>query len=236
MQFLYQQIFYRPIFNLLIFFYENTPFRDFGIAIILTTILIRLILYPFFHSGAKQQMLMQRIQPKVKKIQEDHKGDMQKQSEALMALYKEHGVNPFSTLLLLVVQLPIMFAFYWIVREGLIASQFSNLYSFIHAPLNTSTMFLGIIDLAKPSIVVILLAAATQFFQARLAIWKAPAGSQPSQAEKIQRQMMYIAPVTTLVIFYSLPASVGLYWFISSAFSVLQQFVVNKHLRAKYGN
>lgn len=181
-------------------------------------------------------MLMQRIQPKVKKIQEDHKGDMQKQSEALMALYKEHGINPFSTLLLLIIQLPIMFAFYWIVREGLIASQFSNLYTFIHTPLSTSTIFLGMIDLAKPSVVVILLAAATQFFQARLAIWKSPAGSQPSQAEKVQRQMMYIAPIITLVVFYSLPASVGLYWFISSAFSVLQQYIVNKHLKAKYGN
>ena len=144
MQFLYQQIFYRPIFNILVFFYETASFHDLGIAIILTTILIRLILYPFFHSGAKQQMLMQRIQPKVKKIQEMHKGDMQKQSEELMALYKEHGINPFSTFLLLIIQLPIMFAFYWVVRSGIGPSQFSSLYSFIHAPSSVGTMFLGV--------------------------------------------------------------------------------------------
>ena len=236
MQFLYQQIFYRPIFNILVFFYGTASFHDLGIAIILTTVLIRLILYPFFHSGAKQQMLMQRIQPKVKKIQEIHKGDMQKQSEELMALYKEHGVNPFSTFLLLIIQLPIMFAFYWVVRAGIGPSQFSSLYSFVHAPSSVGTMFLGFINLTSPSWLVIVFAAAAQFIQARLAIWRAPAGSQPSQAEKIQRQMMYITPLITLLVFYALPASVGLYWFVSSAFSAAQQYVVNRHLRAKYGN
>ena len=236
MQFLYQQIFYRPILNILVFFYGVASFHDLGIAIILTTVLIRLILYPFFHSGAKQQMLMQRIQPKVKKIQETHKGDMQKQSEELMALYKEHGVSPFSTLILLIIQLPIMFAFYWVVKSGLGPSQFSSLYSFVHAPSSVNTMFLGFINLATPSWLVIILAAAAQFFQARLAIWRAPAGNQPSQAEKIQRQMMYVGPLVTLLIFYSLPSSVGLYWFVSSAFSVVQQYVVNRHLREKYGD
>lgn len=236
MVFLYQQIFYRPIFNILVFFYETISFHDLGIAIILTTILIRFILYPFFHSGAKQQMLMQRIQPKVKKIQEEYKNDKKKQSEELMALYKEHGVNPFSTFLLLIIQLPIMFAFYWVVESGLVASQFTNLYSFIHAPATVNTMFLGFINLAKSNWIIIVFAAAAQFIQARLAIWRAPSGTQPSQAEKVQRQMMYVSPIVTLLIFYSLPASVGLYWFVSSAFSAVQQLVVNKHLRRKFGN
>src|SRR5947208_2810209 len=104
---LYQTIFYRPILNLLVFFYNVLPFHDFGLSIILVTVLIRLVLFPMFHKSSKQQMVMQRIQPKIKKIQETHKGDTQKQNEALMALYKEHGVNPLSSLLLLFIQLPI---------------------------------------------------------------------------------------------------------------------------------
>ncbi len=236
MAYLYQQIFYRPIFNLLVFFYQTISFHDLGIAIILTTVLIRLILYPFFHTGAKQQMLMQRIQPKVKEIQEKHKGDTQKQSEALMALYKEHGVNPFSSILLLIIQLPIMLAFYWVVRAGLGASQFGNLYSFVAAPQNVNTLFLGISDCTKPRIRSIRFAAAAQFFQARLAIYRAPGNAQPSPAEKIARQMSFVSPLVTLLIFYSLPSAVGLYWFVPSLFSMAQQYIVNRHLKDKYGN
>lgn len=235
MAYLYQQIFYRPIFNVLIFFYENLAWHDLGIAIILTTLLIRFVLYPLFHTGAKQQMMMQRIQPKIKKIQEVHKDDMQKQSEALMALYKEHGVNPFSSLLLLVIQIPIMLAFYWVVRAGFGASQFVNLYSFIPQPQAVNSVFLGIVNLAQPSVILILLAALAQYFQARLAIYRAPGGGTPSTAEKIARQMAFVAPLMTILIFYSLPSAIGLYWLVSSLFSVAQQYVINRHLKEKYG-
>ncbi|MDR3582019.1 MAG: YidC/Oxa1 family membrane protein insertase [Candidatus Pacebacteria bacterium] len=236
MAYLFQQIFYKPLFNILVFFYQTISLHDLGIAIILTTILIRLILYPFFHKGAKQQMLMQRIQPKVKEIQERHKGDTQKQSEALMALYKEHGVNPFSSILLLLIQLPIMLAFFWVVRSGLGTSQFVNLYSFVSAPQSVNTMFLGIIDLTKPSIIVILCAAAAQFFQARLAIYKTAGNGQPSAAEKIAQQMSFVGPLVTIAIFYSLPSAIGLYWLVTSLFSMVQQYLVNRHLKEKYGN
>lgn len=236
MAYLFHQIFYRPLFNILVFFYQTISFHDLGFAIILTTILIRIVLYPFFHKGAKQQMLMQRIQPKVKEIQEKHKGDTQKQSEALMALYKEHGVNPFSSILLLLIQLPIMLAFYWVVRAGLTTSQFSNLYSFVAIPQNINTLFLGVIDLTKPSIPIILTAAVAQFFQARLAIYQSKVNSTPSATEKMARQMSFMGPLITILIFYSLPSAIGLYWLVTSLFSVAQQYLVNRHLQEKYGN
>lgn len=235
MAYLYNQIFYRPIFNVLIFFYNNLAWHDLGIAIILTTLLIRFILYPLFHTGAKQQMMMQRIQPKVKKIQEMHKDDMKKQSDELMALYKEHGVNPFSSILLLIVQIPIMLAFYWVVRSGFGPAQFTNLYSFIPQPASINALFLGLIDLTKSNWILIILAAAAQYLQARLAIYRSPAGTTPSAAEKIAKQMSFIAPIMTIVIFYSLPSAIGLYWLVSSLFSVAQQYFINQHLQKKYG-
>lgn len=236
MAYWYQQIFYRPILNLLIFFYQTIALHNLGVAIIYVTLLIRFVLYPLFHRGAKQQMLMQRIQPKVKEIQATHKKDIQKQSEALMALYKEHGINPFSSFLLLLVQLPILIALYWAVRSGLGTGQIAGLYSFVHAPQSINTIFLGFINIAQPSIVIILLAALAQFFQARLALYKNPNGTTNlSPAEKIARQMAFIGPIMTIVIFYSLPAAVGLYWLVTSLFSVVQQFFVNRHLVKKYG-
>ena len=237
MIYLYQTIFYRPILNVLVYFYETIAGRDFGIAIILVTLLIRFILYPLFHKSAKHQMTLQRLQPKIKKIQELHKNDKQKQTQAMMELYKEHGVNPFLSIILLVVQLPILISLYQIILSGLRAGGIgSGLYSFVTAPQTINTLFLGVIDLKERSIILVLLAAISQYFQARLAIYRSPdAAGPPSPAERMARQMAFIGPVITVVIFYNLPAGVGLYWLISSLFSVVQQLIVNKHLRDKYG-
>jgi YidC/Oxa1 family membrane protein insertase len=236
MMYLYQAIFYRPILNILVYFYENIAGRDFGIAIILVTLLIRVVLYPLFHKSAKHQMALQRLQPKIKKIQELHKNDKQKQTEALMALYKEHGVNPFISLILLVVQLPILITLYRIILSGLGAGGIGiGLYSFISAPSVINAMFLGILNLKQRSIILVVLAGIAQYFQARLAIYRSPDAGVPSPAERMARQMAFIGPIITIVIFYNLPAGVGLYWLVSSIFSIIQQIIVNKHLRDKYG-
>ena len=237
MIYLYQTIFYRPILNVLVYFYNTVAGHDFGIAIILATLLIRLVLYPLFHKSAKHQMALQRLQPKIKKIQEIHKNDKQKQTEALMELYKEHGVNPFLSIILLVVQLPILIALYHIILSGLGTGGIgAGLYSFVAAPTSINAVFLGILNLKEKSIILVVLAALSQYFQSRLAIYRSPDAGPPSSVEKMARQMAFIGPIITLVVFYNLPAGVGLYWLISSIFSIIQQIIVNKHLRDKYGD
>jgi len=236
MTYLYQQILYRPILNLLIFFYNTIGFHDLGIAIILVTLFIRIVLYPFFHTGAKQQMLMQRIQPKIKDIQTKHKDDRDQQAKALMELYKEHGVNPFSGILLLIIQIPILLTFYWAIRSGVGTAQITGLYSFITQPQHINTIFLGFVDLAKPNLILIFAAALAQFLQARLAIYRNPSNTAaPTQAEKIARQMVFVGPVITILVFYNFPAALSLYWFMSALFSAIQQYFVNKHLQKKFG-
>ena len=237
MAYLYQQIYYRPILNLLIFLYDTAAFHSLGFAIILSTLVIRLILYPFFHTGAKQQMLMQRIQPKIKQIQEMHKDDRDAQGRALMELYKEHGVNPFTGILLLIVQIPILITFYYAIRSGIGGAQIAGLYPFVSLPPNINLTFLGFINLAQPNIVLILAAALAQYFQARLAIWRDPADTSAlSPAERIARQMTFIGPLVTVFVFYNFPAALGLYWFMSSLFSAAQQYFVNRHLRKQFGS
>ncbi len=232
MSYIYNSIFYYPILNVLIFFYETIALRNFALAIVLVTVLLRLVLYPLFHKSAKQQVLMQRIQPKIKKIQEVHKNDREKQAQALMDLYKEHGVNPFSSILLLVVQIPVMLALYWTVRGVLAPGAIAGLYSFVAQPQSINPTLFGFINLADPSIILIVLAAIAQYFQARLAIYRDPSNKDPlSSAEKMARQMVYIGPLVTVFIFYSLPAAVGLYWFVTSLFSIGQQIIVNRHFK-----
>ena len=236
MVYLYQQVLYRPILNLLIFFYNTIGFHDLGIAIILVTLFIRLILYPFFHTGAKQQMLMQRIQPKIKDIQAKHKEDRDQQAKALMELYKEHGVNPFAGILLLIIQIPILLTFYWAIRSGVATAQVTGLYSFVASPQHINTIFLGFINLANPNYILIFAAALAQYLQARLAIYRSPSNtSAPTQAEKIARQMVFVGPIITILVFYNFPAALSLYWFMSALFSAIQQYFVNKHLQKKFG-
>ena len=104
-------VFFLPLFNLLIFFY-NLLFSDFALAIIVFTILIRTALAPLFIRQIRSQKEMQRMQPLVREVQRKHKGNRQKISEETMALYKEHGVNPAAGCLPVVLQLPILFALY----------------------------------------------------------------------------------------------------------------------------
>jgi YidC/Oxa1 family membrane protein insertase len=104
-------VFFLPLFNLLVFFY-NILFNDFALAIIVFTVLIRTVLAPLFIRQIRSQKEMQRMQPLIKEVQRKHKGNRQKVSEETMALYKEHGVNPAAGCLPVVLQLPILWALY----------------------------------------------------------------------------------------------------------------------------
>ena len=104
-------VFFLPLFNLLVFLYE-IPFFDFALAIIVFTIVIRTILAPLFIKQIRSQKEMQRMQPLIREVQRKHKGNRQKISEETMALYKEHGVNPAAGCLPVILQLPILFALY----------------------------------------------------------------------------------------------------------------------------
>jgi YidC/Oxa1 family membrane protein insertase len=139
-------ILYQPLLNILIFFYNTIAFGDLGISIIFLTILIRLILFPIFQKSVRNQTILQKIQPKIKKIQEDHKHDKEKQAKELLSLYREHKVNPFSGFLFLLIQLPILIILYQLFLRGLTAASFGDLYNFIATPKNFQTFFLGLIN------------------------------------------------------------------------------------------
>ena len=236
MSYLYNLILYQPLLNTLIFFYQKISFNDLGIAIILLTILIRLILFPIFHKSAKHQMIMQELQPKLKKIQEDHKHDRERQVKATMELYKNHKINPFSGFLLLLIQLPVLIALYQIFFNISKPEAFAGkFYSFIEAPSNLGTTFLGLINLNERSILMVVLAAIAQYFQGKLALPKNQSKSQDKVA-KLGRQMVIIGPIITLVIFINLPSAVSLYWLTTSIFSIFQQILINSKLNGKPGN
>ena len=236
MSYLYNLILYQPLLNALIFFYQTIAFKDLGLAIIFLTVLIRLVLFPIFHKSAEHQMIMQQLQPKLKKIQEEHKHDKERQVKATMELYKNHKINPFSGFFLLLVQLPVLIALYQIFFNISKPEAFvGKFYSFIEAPANLGTIFLGLINLNERSILMVVLAAIAQYFQGKLALPKNQSEGE-DKAAKLGRQMVIVGPIITLVIFVNLPSAVSLYWLTTSIFSIFQQILINRKLNGKPGN
>src|SRR3989344_6709624 len=187
---LFHQLLYRPLFNALIFLYNTISVGDLGVAIIILTIIIRFILFPLFHKSAKHQAIMQRLQPKIKKIQHDHKEDKEKQAQALLALYREHKINPLSGIFLLFLQLPILLALFKVFNEGLSPEAFSDLYSFVSRPEHLNTEFLGLINLSGKSIMMVGLSAVIQFVQGRISLPKPTGDDDP--ATKVGQYMIYV--------------------------------------------
>ena len=236
MSYLFNEFLYRPLLNLLFLIYNNI-WADLGVAIILLTIIIRLIPLPLFYKSAKDQTIIQKITPRIKEIQKNHKDNKEKQVREIMAVYKEHKVNPLSGFLLMLIQLPILIALYRVFWKGLSSDIFKLLYPFVGVPENISHSFLGLVDLNQKSLAIVIIAALAQYFQSKLLMSVGKKNSKSvgnegaaAVAEKISRQMVFLGPVLTFVILYSLPSAVGIYWLTTSVFSVIQQIVINKRL------
>ena len=227
----FNEIFYRPLFNTLIFLYQNITLGDLGLAIILLTIIVRFLLYPLFHKSAKNQRIMQMLQPKIKKIQTEHKDNKEKQATALLEIYREHRVNPFSGFFLLLVQIPVLIALYNVFLYGLADGALGSLYSFIPKPETLNFDFLGLINLHERSMVIVGLAVGAQYIQGKLSLTGAEAGKDLSPQERMAKQMVFIGPVLALIVLMNMPAAIGLYWLTGTVFSVFQQIIVNKSLR-----
>src|SRR5690606_10949906 len=106
----------QPIFNLLIALYSIIPGGDFGVSLIVFTIIVRLALYPLVKKQLHQTKAMKKLQPELKKIKAETKGNKQLESMRMMDLYKQHGVNPFRSIMILFIQLPIFIALYQVIR------------------------------------------------------------------------------------------------------------------------
>lgn len=173
---------------------------------------------------------MQKIQPELEKIQKLHENDKEKQAGAMLELYKQHKVNPFSSFFLILIQLPILIALYQVFLNGFADGSLDLIYNFVDKPAAINHIFLGLIDLSKKSILIVALAAIFQYIQGILSMPKKKEGEPESQQRSIARKMAYIGPVLTVVILSNLPAAVGLYWLTSSVFSVGQQWIINKSI------
>jgi len=229
---LFNLLLYYPLFNFLILIYDYVPGRDFGLAIILLTVVIRLILYPISVKALQSQRLLQQLQPKLQEIQQKYKDNKEEQAKQTMELYRKEKINPFSGLILALIQLPILIALYRVFWSGLDASQLNNLYGFVANPGQINSVFLGLIDLSHPNLIFTVLAGIFQFWQTKMLLPKLKKDKSKSSdvSSIMQKQMAYVLPFLTVIILFRLPSALGLYWVASSVFSIVQQYIlIKKH-------
>jgi len=217
----------RPLFNLLVWVYNVVPGSDFGIAIILVTLLLRVLLYPLSDKALRSQKALQELQPKIKELQKKFK-DKQEQSRAMMEFYKEHKVNPFSGCLPLLIQLPLLIALYRVFLTGLNPESLDSLYPFIYNPGVLNPVFLGIVNLAEPSHVLAVLAGLAQFAQSKVTFQGSAMASGSDFSKIMSKQMIYMMPLFMIFIAWNLPAGLALYWVVTMLFSMGQQMYVNR--------
>jgi len=199
---LYNTVLYQPLFNILIFFYNIVPIKDIGIAIILITILVRLLLYPLSKSSIESQKKLQELKPQIDELKAKHKDDKEAFGRATMELYKKEKINPASSCLPLLIQLPILIAVYQVFRLGLSNGSFDVLYSFIPNPGTINNMFLGFMNLAEPNTILAILAGAGQYVQSKMIMnikgGKEEVGKEEKKgnnmADAMGKQMLYIMP------------------------------------------
>lgn len=226
---IFNEAFYRPLFNGLIFLYNTVPYHDFGVAIILLTLIIRFILYPLNQKAIKSQKALNELQPQIKDIQTKYKNDRTKQSQALMELYRQKGINPASGCLPLLIQLPVLFALYRVFWNGLNPESLNSLYAFISRPEVINPWFLGLIDLSKANWAMAILAGAFTFVQSKMMMPSRPANAAPGDFSKMfSKQMVYFMPIVTVIIAWKLPAGLALYWIIITLFGIAQQYLVTR--------
>ncbi len=228
---IWNALLYKPLINALAFLVSVIPGGDVGIAVILLTILVKLLLFPFSQKSIKNQAAMTMLAPELDKIK---KSGVSKEEQAKLTfeLYKKHKTNPFSGCLLVLIQIPIIFALYYVFLKGINFDK-SLLYSFIHIPAKTNMIFLGIINLGAKSLPLAILAGVSQYLQAHFmpkpANNNSSAGSfAESLGKNMQMQMKYFFPFLITWIAYSISGAVALYWITSNIFAVAQQVYVNK--------
>ncbi len=247
---LYHHYVYIPLYNGLVFLIDLLPqWAGIGVALILFTIIVKLILFPLSRSMYKTQIRMKQIEPKMKILREKYKGDTKAMSVHTMQLYKDEKVNPFSSffsLFLIIVQFPILIALYRIFYSGGLPMIHSELlYSFVHAPsFLPSTSFFGV-EIAEKSAIFAVLAGVAQFFQMKYSFAQTTPTPAPvlntdgkdatpdiaATMATMQSQMKYIFPVIMVVIAYTVNAAIALYLITSSLFALGQEVVMRRSLK-----
>lgn len=235
---MFSTLFYNPIYNLFVLILDFIT-SDVGIAIILVTVVIKFILFPLAKQSIKTQIGMKKIKPQLDAIQKKYgkKPEREKRQEMameMMQLYRDNNVRPFSSFFMLLIQLPVLIALYWIFyKGGLPEINADILYSFVQIPDQVNMMFLGILDLeAQRNVLLGILAGIVQAAHSYIAIDVPEKTENQTGTEEFTRnltlQMKYGLPILIAGTAYYFGAAIALYLITSTLFMLFQEWLVRK--------
>ncbi len=237
---MFNTFFLRPIYNLVVYIINYIPSYDVGIAIILVTILIKIILFKPNLNSQKSSYLMREAQLDIEKIKEKYKNNNTKIAEETMKIYKERNIKPFASILLLIIQIPIFFALYYVFRDGFTLKP-DLLYNFINFPETTKKLAFGLLDLSEKNIWVGVITGLTMLILSlrQSQVFKDLNKNSKNQKDdsfksfftrSLQMQMTYFLPILIGVSASFLPAGLGVYWTINNILSIFQDIYIKKEL------
>jgi len=247
---------YEPLYNGLIFLTTAIPGADLGIAVILLTLFVKIILLPITHKSTKTQVKMKMLEPEMKELKEKHKDNKEEHARQMMDLYKKHNVNPFSSCLAALIQIPVILGLYWVFWKGLVidpdlidsfkqipgyinTSLLNNdiLYSFVQMPEFIKTKLFGVIDMMDKSVFFALIAGISQYYQIKITMsskddekfsLQSSGSFKDDLVKSMKFQMRYILPVFVFVFAYTISAAIALYWATSNIFTIIHELIVRR--------
>src|SRR3989344_7802154 len=232
MSYYFNQLFFNPLYNLLVWLSAVLPGNSLGLAIIILTIFVKLILLPLYHKTTTSQQKIRALEPKLKELKEKYTNNREEQARQTMALYRDHGINPLTSFWLLLIQIPIVLALFWVFQDSFTIRP-ELLYSFITPPSTINPTLFGL-DLAARNYFLAILVGVSQFIQMRLAVppLAPPTSKERSFKDDLARsmnlQMRYMMPAVITIVSLGFPAALTLYWLTSNLFAIGHELVVKR--------
>uniref|UniRef100_A0A831ZL87 Membrane protein insertase YidC n=1 Tax=Desulfacinum infernum TaxID=35837 RepID=A0A831ZL87_9BACT len=194
--------------------------HNYGVAIIILTVIIKILFWPLTHKSYKSMQIMKKIQPKMAQIREKYKDDREKLNQELMMLYRTYKVNPLGGCLPMVLQIPVFFALYRMLY-GAIELRHQPFWLWINDLTAPDRLFIGFdVPYLGGIPVLTLLMGASMFIQQKMT---------PSAGDPRQEKMMLMMPVIFTVFFVNFPSGLVLYWFVNNVLSIVQQYWINRY-------
>ena len=233
---MFHTLFYKPIYNLIVVILTIIPLHDIGAAIIIVTLIVKLLLLPLNLSALRTQYLMKRLEPEMNKIKELQKTKPQEASQRMVELYKKEKVNPFASIFVVILQIPVFFALYFVFSKGLFSDP-KSLYSFVIFPTTLHTLAFGLLDVTKKNVVIAVLVGASSYLLAkRQTTSMAPKKETHEESfqdhfmKSMRVQMLYVLPIIIATSSAVLPSALGLYWFTSNVIGYAQDVYMKNKL------
>ncbi len=235
---MFTALFYNPLYNAMVAITNIVPAHNLALAIVIFTIIIKFILFPLSKRAVVTQMKMKLVEPEMAIIKEKYKDDKKLTAEKTLELYKKNNLNPFSTIFLVILQIPIFIALALMFsRNAFSPLHLDLLYSFVTAPdfVDQSLFWL---DISKKSVLLGAIAGILQFVQIQYSLpaYKKPeAGTKATFKDDIARsmnvQMRYVLPVIVFVSSLGFTASMSLYWITSTVFTICQELYFRRTVK-----